>query len=233
MYKTKPRKIARLVLDASGSMMGCRSATIEGYNGYLQSLRAQATECELFVGITIFSDPGKISIGPTVPISEMTELTETKCVTNGSTALNDAVMKSISQMEADAQRLGAESFLLCILTDGDENASVEFRNKGNATVIEAIKARQERNWAVTFMGADMSKQQAVALAETLGVGTGNAMGYDKCSTKEVFGHTARVTASYLNSGERTTKSFFGPNESEEDEPALATVSGTSSKLSGS
>jgi hypothetical protein len=223
MYPKKPIKVAWLVLDKSGSMSSVRSQTISAYNEYLQTLKNQATECELYVGLTVFSDPGQETVvGALVPIGTMVPLTEATYQTDGCTALYDAIGLSINALERAAKEKGAASFLFTIQTDGQENSSREFKFQ---QITKMIADRKERgNWTFTFLGANID---AYAAGGSLGISVANCVGYAGTETQQTFRSFATSSANYLNTNVGSTEDFTSFAEPE-DEPAVSVSTGSSS-----
>lgn len=91
--------------------------------------------------------------------------------TGGSTALLDAIGKSISIGERLLKETKAkdQSVLVLILSDGEENASVEWEGE---TLKEKMKNLEETNlWTFTFIGGSLQVKEM----HTLGFTAGNTM----------------------------------------------------------
>jgi hypothetical protein len=229
LYPKKPTKVCWLILDRSTSMQNCRASTISAYNEYLESLKSQVTECELFVGLTIFSDPDKIEVGPCVPVASMVPLTEATYQLVGCTALNDAVALSIQAIEKAAREKSTETILCCILTDGHENASLEFAEAvgGQAKIKAMIEARKEKGWTFAFMGADLTAAAAKNIATGLGIGAGNTHSYQKAATADTMRLFACNSVGYLNSQKIGSSDFFNAADEEAPESSATILTGSS------
>ncbi|MCA1058828.1 VWA domain-containing protein [Rossellomorea aquimaris] len=161
------------LLDRSGSMGGLEHETIGGYNSFIekQSLLTGQT----LITTVLFDD--KVEQLWTGMEAEKIRLTQEEYFVRGSTALMDAVGKTIlavgqrlSNM-VEAERPGKVIFV--ITTDGMDNSSVEFSaNK----VKDLIQQQQERyNWEFIFLGANIN---AVGEAMNIGIDSGNAYQYE-------------------------------------------------------
>lgn len=210
MYATKTKKIAWLVLDRSGSMESVRDVTISAYNEYLQTLKTQATECELHIGLTLFAD--QPVVGLRVPVGQMVPLTQSSYRPDGCTALYDAIGASIQRLEQEAAVLGGPDsvpIILCIQTDGNENSSREFTQQRIFQMIAERKARG--NWTFVFLGAD---QDAYAASASMGLSGANTISYGSADTGKTVRGLGKTTANYLNSSKRSTEDFKSFAESE-------------------
>jgi hypothetical protein len=140
------------ILDRSGSMAGLESDTIGGFNGFVKK-QAEAGETSLTT--VLFDDQYEIlhngiNAGDVV-------LTNNEYFTRGSTALLDAVGKTINDVgrrlndTPEASRPGKVIFV--ITTDGLENASREFSYH---EVKKMITHQSEKyGWEFIFMGANI------------------------------------------------------------------------------
>ncbi len=140
------------LLDRSGSMSGLENDTIGGFNGFLKS------QCKLgqtLLTTVLFNDKYEI-LHNGVDASKVI-LTEKEYFTRGSTALLDAVGKTILDVGFRLSHIPEESrpgkIIFVITTDGMENASKEFTYD---KVNDMITLQQKRyHWEFIFMGANI------------------------------------------------------------------------------
>lgn len=160
-----------LVLDRSGSMNTVKAATIEAFNGFLNSQRTGAGEARMT--LVQFDDQFEV-VFQAQPLDKAPELTNETFQPRGSTALLDAMGKTmvatgqrLSDMP-EAERPGAVLFVT--LTDGEENASHEY----DLTRINAMIAEQrdKYSWQFVFLAAN---QDAIATAAKMGIGAGQSL----------------------------------------------------------
>ena len=115
------------VIDKSGSMTGLESDTVGGYNSLFKSNREG--EGEALVSTTHFDNDARI-LHDRVPIEQVRPLSERDYVPGGCTALLDAVGGAIRYHERVQkilpEPLRPERTLVCIATDGYENASKKY-----------------------------------------------------------------------------------------------------------
>ncbi len=126
----KRRKAAEtlihFVLDETGSMSGVRDATIDGFNEYVNGLRADK-KGKYWMSLTKFDSRGIVPVYENLPLSEVPDLDhETYCPCS-MTNLNDAIGESMTIMEGVvAKRTKKCNTLIVVMTDGHENAAVEW-----------------------------------------------------------------------------------------------------------
>ncbi len=156
------------ILDRSGSMGGLEKDTIGGYNEMLHKQKELGGEVLLS---TVLFDHQFVVIHNRLPIQEVPDLTRDDYYVRGSTALLDAVgrsidhIKSVQRME---QRIGdwrkPANTLFVITTDGLENASTEYTYEK----IKHMISRQQEfdHWEFIFLGANID---AINTAKRFGI----------------------------------------------------------------
>jgi uncharacterized protein YegL len=144
-----------IVLDESGSMSVCKKDTIGGVNEFLQSQRKVKGDAN--VTLVKFSDYYKI-INDGTPIQHVAELNEDNYTPSNTTALLDAVGKTINNIGNHLSKMSENDrpskVIILIITDGEENASHEF---SKTKVTEMITHQKEKySWEFIFIGADIN-----------------------------------------------------------------------------
>lgn len=140
------------LLDRSGSMSGFESDTIGGFNSLIKK------QCDLgrtHLTTVLFDDKYEI-LHNGIDASTVT-LTDKEYFTRGSTALLDAVAKTITDVGFRLSHLCEEvhpsKIIFVITTDGLENSSREFTYD---KVKQMISRQQEVcNWEFIFLGANI------------------------------------------------------------------------------
>ena len=162
------------VLDRSGSMQSCREAAMEGFNLFLHEQQAQA------VGLTkltlvLFDDEYLVPINA-LPVAEILPLDETSYVPRGSTALLDAIGRTIDEvgarLAAMAEKDRPRRVIIPILTDGLENSSQSYTWREIARLIK--QQTEQYRWTFLFLGAN---QDAIATAAQMNIAAANAATY--------------------------------------------------------
>lgn len=151
------------ILDRSGSMYKKRKDTIGSFNQMLEKQKREPGEA--YITTALFSDQCDVLYSHT-PIRETEELTEQDYYIGGNTALFDAIGKVFHQTDSLLEgREGdyEEKVLVFIITDGMENASVQY---GRQQIKKLIEEKQKKGWVILFFGTDM---EMIKLAEDTGI----------------------------------------------------------------
>jgi uncharacterized protein YegL len=143
-----------LVLDESGSMASCKSDTIGGFNEFLKTQKKIKGEANFT--LVKFSDYYKV-INEGIPLEKAESLNESNYTPSFSTALLDAVGKTINstkkRIDETPKKERAKKVIFTIITDGYENASHEF---SKTQIFDMIKeCRDKYNYEFLFLGADV------------------------------------------------------------------------------
>ncbi|MAE19007.1 hypothetical protein CMK12_08785 [Candidatus Poribacteria bacterium] len=153
------------IVDRSGSMQSILDDAIGGFNTFLAAQQRQPGQAKL--SLILFDNEYQV-VHQAVDIQQVEPLNQDTYVPRGSTALLDAVGKTI---DAVGERLAAtpkserpSQVIISILTDGYENASQTY---SKPKVAEMIKHQTEKyNWAFEFQAANMD---AFAAAKELSI----------------------------------------------------------------
>lgn len=162
-----------VVLDRSGSMESIRQDTIGGFNRFLKEQQAVPGTCSFT--LNQFDDFFE-TVQDGVDIQKAKELTPSTFVPRGSTALLDAVGRTIMEtgkrLDALADDQKPEKVIFLIVTDGGENASREY----SALKVKAMTQHQIKkyDWQFVYLGAN---QDAFTTASAIGVSSANSANY--------------------------------------------------------
>ena len=201
-----------MIVDQSGSMSGLESQVIEGFNGQLKSIQTIQKEFpdqELIMGLRFFNSKVERNTVPFNNVNTIAPLTREVYRPDGSTALLDAIGKSIYDIKTQFGHEIEEnlaSVVLIIITDGYENAS-RFYNYGDIQrMVKELEATEK--WNFTFMGADLD---ALEVSQNIGFNKDSYLSFSKVNYSEVnnayFDAAARHYAQSKKSGDRS-KGFF-------------------------
>ena len=161
------------LLDRSGSMGGLELDTIGGFNSMLHKQRL--IEGKVKISTVLFDHQFEV-IHHRLPLEEVADLTLKEYFVRGSTALLDAIGRSIKKIGSiqkyatDENR--SEKVLFVIITDGMENASTEFSSRQIKQMIKNQTA--DYNWEFLFIGANID---AVETARSYGIKENRAANY--------------------------------------------------------
>lgn len=161
------------ILDKSGSMGGLETDTIGGYNSMFEKQKALDGECLV---TTVLFDNNYQLLHDRIDIKAVNPITEKEYFVEGSTALLDAMGKTIHKI-SNAQKNTAEDYraekvMFVIITDGQENASREYTSARIKQMVERRKAKY--GWEFMFLGANID---AVETAGHFGISADRAQNY--------------------------------------------------------
>lgn len=154
-----PQKIYNLIiLDESGSMDMIRSATIDSFNGLVATIRDAETTGnqeqraqQQYLSLYSFNTSGTRGSCFHAPIHQVNLLNETTYRPTGGTPLFDAMGLALLKHETSIAYDPNAATLVTILTDGEENSSVEFTREMIKALVERL---MKKGWIFTYIGAD-------------------------------------------------------------------------------
>lgn len=156
------------ILDRSGSMGRLTDDTIGGFNSMIESQKTE--DGEAYVTTVLFDDYYDL-LHDHVNIKDIKPITRKDYYARGCTALLDAIGKTINsigvRLAETPEDERPEKVIFVIITDGYENASVEF---SKTQIKEMIEHQQDKYaWTFMFLGANMD-----AVSEASGFGIKSA-----------------------------------------------------------
>lgn len=141
------------LIDKSGSMSGLEKDTIGSFNSLIKKMRKSTNT---LVSTFFFNDKLEL-IYDRVPIGEIQDLSDSKYFVNGSTALLDAIGKTIHHIRHIHKYSRKEDCpqhtIVCIITDGYENSSTIYTYDEITSLIQHQETNH--NWEFLFYGADI------------------------------------------------------------------------------
>lgn len=159
MNKNKKLDIVFL-LDRSGSMSGVENDTIGGYNSYIEKQKGN----NVYVTTVLFDNEYQI-LNERKHIKEIERLTRKEYFVRGTTALYDAIGKTIKRLD----EVKTDKVLFVITTDGYENASKEFNKQQVKELIQGHK-----DWEFIYIGANID---SYAEGSSIGIRKSNISNY--------------------------------------------------------
>ena len=176
----KTRVFNLVIIDESGSMHSIKKEAIDSVNETIQSVRSAQKnddEQEYFVSLVTFNDNVK-TVCDCVRADEVSELTEKTYNPSCCTALYDAMGVSINELRKKVAE--SDRVLVTVVTDGYENASIEYSGK---QILEIVKRLDAKGWVFTYIGAN---QDAMMEARTLGIRNSLNFCADEEGTKRMW-----------------------------------------------
>ena len=230
---TKPNSTEIVViLDRSGSMTSLKKDIQGGFDSFIAEQRKLPGEC--FVSLVRFDDTTE-TVYTRIPLASVPKL---DLVPRGNTALFDAVGRTIAETGARFASMREEDrpsqVVLLILTDGENNASVEFTQQ---MVREAVEHQTGKySWTVSFLGTN---QDAVLTAKQMGIAASNTISYRNSGVgvKTLFNNVSGSFAQHRRSGLSYTANLVSQDSydrdveiAEEDVKSAAVVPGFISSI---
>ena len=144
-------------------MYGSEEDTIGGFNSFIEKEKLKEGNTRV---TTILFDHEYEMLYKRKDIDDVDKLTRDQYYVRGSTALLDAIGKTITTLDREIDN----NALFVITTDGMENSSVEFSKSQIKSMI------QNHNWEFIFIGADIDSYSE---ARQLGIKKSRVANYDK------------------------------------------------------
>lgn len=193
--KTTPQDEAMdliFIMDRSGSMMGSEKDTIGGFNSFIQKEMKNGSNTKV---TTILFDHEYEMLYKRKPIHQVGELTENEYWVRGSTALLDAIGKTINTLDKEIDN----KTLVVIMTDGYENASREYSKEQIKNLIN------NHNWEFIYIGADIDSYTEAAKfgfkKSRIANNHKSAKGYEEAFTSVQFARDAMLCNESLDDEE--------------------------------
>jgi Mg-chelatase subunit ChlD len=169
-----------VILDRSGSMETIRNDVIGGFNTFLAEQKSIPGVARLV--FTQFDTEYEVRYDGDLHAAE--PLSRETFVPRGGTALYDAIGRTLNTVETAKP----DKAIICIITDGHENSSKEFKQ---AQIKEKIEAAEKRGWQVLYLAAN---QDAFAVGVQFGIRAQNATTYSADAAGVAFAN-ATMSAS--------------------------------------
>lgn len=190
------------ILDRSGSMAGRTEDVIGAYNNLIKEQK----EVEGQANVTLVQFDSEYQLlYDRLPISEVRPLTKQVYFPRGSTALLDAIGRTINSIGAALARTPEDErpgkVIFVINTDGYENSSREFTAERIREMI--THQREVYKWEFLFLGAD---QDAWATGSNYGLAIGQTLGYDnnKQGITSAYAQVSSTLRTFRESGATPT-----------------------------
>ena len=208
-----------VILDRTGSMEEIRDDVIGGFNAFLASQKAEPGEMTLTLVQFDSQNPYEV-IHNFKPIAEVPQLDRETFVPRGSTPLLDAMGMGMNDLEKRLHRMPEdarpERVVMVIVTDGQENASQEFRKH---QIEKMIRHHQDADvWQFIFLSADL---KAITDAHDYGIPRGATMAFDKSAkgNASMWASTSAQVSDYRQ--KRTNKIDFTEEDRKKQEDTEA------------
>lgn len=167
---TPPITEIAFILDRSGSMNSHAEAAVAGFNQFLRE--QQEVDGIARITLVLFDNEYEVPFD-NLPVSEVTCLDQETYCPRGTTALLDAIGKTIKSFRKRIKNLSKkdrpDQVIFAIFTDGLENASRKYDWKD---IADKIRKRQDKDgWEFLFLAAG---QDAIATAAQMNIHSHNS-----------------------------------------------------------
>lgn len=177
----KRKAFIAFVLDESGSMSTGREETIKGMNEQIQQVQLNFKDNkEVEPVVTFIKFNGNVNpVFVNKGLAELKEITEQDYKPGGNTAMYDGVGYALNALEnADGINDESSTVLVVVVSDGEENASTEFKSE---TIAEKVKGfNSTKRWTFTYLGAN---QDLSVVSQRTGVLRGNTASFNSSSAQ--------------------------------------------------
>lgn len=190
-----------LIVDRSGSMSPLHAATVEGLNRFLRDQRCLPHASAITMRLVTFDDKVETPWQEGTPLSDLSRTVNPSMVQpRGMTALLDAIGTTLRCTPLAPPRV------VCIVTDGMENSSLEYTRE---QVNDLITARKTAGWTFIFLAAN---QDAIAVGSTLGISAGTCATFSATPAGIAGGFGSASASSYRGAAFGSGAAVFSSSE---------------------
>lgn len=163
--------ILTFVLDRSASMSAVKDKVISGFNEYVEGVKS--SDEATVIRLNAFDNDSNDVIYDFEDINHVKCLSREDYIPAGLTPLYDAIGQSVTATEEFVKRSESESqVIVTIMTDGQENASVEYGRKDIYALISKMEAE---GWKFVYLG---SNQDSWEVGTSIGIPEQRVSNYD-------------------------------------------------------
>ena len=155
------------ILDRSGSMGSIIDESINSFNHFLEEQKKIDVD-EATLTVALFDDQYEL-LYDDVSLKSVEKITKDEWMPRGLTALYDAIGKTINKVREKVN--DEDKVIVCIVTDGLENASQKYNNN---QIKSLIKELENKGWGFVYLAAN---QDAMAVGGSFGIHAGNTYTY--------------------------------------------------------
>lgn len=184
-----------IIVDESGSMCVIKPQALAGINETIETVKKMQKmhpEMEQRISLLTFDSCHKTFKYDNVRAESAHRLGIKDYNPGGGTPLYDAIGIAISKL--NAQTSEHDNVLVTIITDGEENSSIEYNLRMIKTLISKMK---KQGWTFTLIGTD--NLDVEGMAGSMNIDNHLAFTQDAKGTKEMFARESRARVRYNES----------------------------------
>lgn len=183
-----------IILDRSGSMSSMLEQAISGVNSHIEKVAGEVDDIKW--SLMLFDSQGIDYLYQAKDSKSVVQLNAGNFVPRSTTPLYDAIGRGLTDLDSFIGSLidsaKPERVSIVIMTDGLENASIEYTLEN---VRQMIEEREKRGWQVIYLGAN---QDAFAVGQSMGIRS--TVTYDRDSVVAGMAMASSATSSYYSTG---------------------------------
>lgn len=192
------------ILDRSGSMESILNQSIESFNFFLNEQKEVKGKAKMNI---ILFDTEFDRIINNKSLKNIEPLTRKTYFTRGSTSLYDCVIDTINKeldFLAEDPKNQPDKTLCVILTDGDDNSSINDSEKAKMYINEM---ENDFKWNFIFLAAN---QDAVLAGESIGISRGRSMNFSATEdgVNDAYVSISKATTYYRTTNEENYDNIF-------------------------
>ena len=152
-----------IILDESGSMCTIQKQAVDGVNETLQTIAAAQKKYdnqEQFVTLVTFNGDAIHTLYQCMPIEQVEQLSYDQYQPNCATPLYDAMGQSLNGLRPKVAP--DDRVLVTIVTDGEENASREYKGTAIRALVKELK---DLGWVFVYIGANQDVEKVAGEME--------------------------------------------------------------------
>ena len=150
--KCSERIINLIIVDESGSMISIYDEAFNGLNRTIANIKSQAYEIDgasQYINLITFNSGNYNQILYHCRADKADFINSSQYRPSGSTPLYDAIGRAVTGLSKHIT--DNDAVLVTIITDGEENSSLEYSSNDIKNLINAFS---EKGWIFTFIGAN-------------------------------------------------------------------------------
>lgn len=164
----KQRVFNLIILDESGSMKSIEEQAIGAVNETIQTIRNAQEKHENqvhFVSLVVFNSDEVRTVYDAFEVNKIEELSKEQYSPSSCTPLYDAMGNALTDLQKKVS--DNDNVLATIVTDGYENASIEYNVASIKSLVDSLK---EKGWLFAYIGANQDSRsvgQSIGIRSTL------------------------------------------------------------------